>query len=162
MNLIKNSIYDSLLEQIREIDTKDLTDDINNNPYTTVVEEQKIYFWIRLYLSDENVNINVGDVINIKYTPSGEELETLFFAYDKQGLMKDHEDQVINYTSEDNKKILCLMIDTNKVNNNNDIPFIRTLFKTGNHYEYQLMRRDDLQFIVKNNNIVLDYFDVDF
>jgi len=162
MSLIKNSIYESLIEQIKVIDTTELTDDVNKNPYTTVVEEQKIYFWIRLYLSDESLNINIGDTVTIKYIPSGEELNTLFFAYDKQGLMKDYDEQVVNYTAEDNKKVLCLMIDTKMVNGNDDIPFIRTLFKTGNHYEYQLMKRDNLQFIVKNNNVVLDYFDVDF
>lgn len=162
MSVIKNSIYDSLIEQIKGIDTKDLNDDnVINRPYTTVIEEQKIYFWIRLYLNDDNINPQIGDDITIKYVPSGEELVTKFICYDKKGLGKDHHGEVTNYTAEDNKKVLCLMIDTKMVNGNDDIPFIRTLFKTGNHYEYQLMRRDELQFIVKNN-ILLEYFDVDF
>jgi hypothetical protein len=54
------------------------------------------------------------------------------------------------------------MIDEKMVNNNDDIPFIRTLFKTGNHYEYQLMKRDELLFINDRNGIFLDYFDCDF
>jgi hypothetical protein len=48
------------------------------------------------------------------------------------------------------------------VNFNDDIPFIRTLFKTGYHYEYQLVKRDDLQFILDKNGMILDYFECDF
>jgi hypothetical protein len=48
------------------------------------------------------------------------------------------------------------------VNFNNDIPFIRTLFKTGYHYEYQLVKREDLQFIIDKNGMILDYFECDF
>ena len=54
------------------------------------------------------------------------------------------------------------MVDENHVNYSQEIPFIRTLFKTGRHYEYQLMRRDELIFINKRNGIILDYFDCDF
>jgi hypothetical protein len=54
------------------------------------------------------------------------------------------------------------MIDTKMVNNNDDIPFIRTLFETGNHYEYQLVRRVDLTFSNKRNNEILEYYDVHF
>jgi hypothetical protein len=67
-----------------------------------------------------------------------------------------------NYNPEDDKKCLCLMIDSKMVNFNNDIPFIRTLFKTGYHYEYQLVKREDLQFIIDKNSVILDYFECDF
>jgi hypothetical protein len=127
-----------------------------------IIEEQKIYFWIRLYLSEEDLNIQVGDDITISYEPSGEELVTKFICYGKSGLERDHNDEVINYNPEDDKKILCLMVDENHVNYSQEIPFIRTLFKTGRHYEYQLMRRDELIFINKRNGIILDYFDCDF
>jgi hypothetical protein len=59
------------------------------------------------------------------------------------------------------KKVLCLMIDEKLVNWNKEI-FIRTLFKTGRHYEFQLVKRDELQFIIDKNNIILDWFDSDF
>ena len=49
-----------------------------------------------------------------------------------------------------------------QVNYNDEIPFIRTLFKNGKHYEYQLMRRDELLFINKRNNIILEYYECDF
>ena len=37
--------------------------------------------------------------------------------------------------TEDDKKVLCLMIDEKTVNFSEEIPFIRTLFKTGRHFE---------------------------
>jgi hypothetical protein len=89
-------------------------------------------------------------------------LLTKFAAWGKKGLERDHQDEVINYNPEDDKKILCLMIDTKMVNFNDEIPFIRTLFKTGNHYEYQLVKRTELLFVNNRNDIILDYFDVDF
>ena len=51
---------------------------------------------------------------------------------------------------------------TKMVNVNEDIPVIRTLFKTGYHYEYQLVKRSELLFINDGNGMVLDYFDCDF
>jgi hypothetical protein len=54
------------------------------------------------------------------------------------------------------------MIDEKMVNFNDNIPFIRTLFKTGRHYDYQLVRRDELIFVNKKNGHILDYYDCDF
>jgi hypothetical protein len=127
-----------------------------------VTEEQKVYFWIRLYLKDENINAEIGDDISINWKLSGEKLITKFICYGKTGLSKDHQDEMTNYNPEDDKKCLCLMIDSKMVNFNNDIPFIRTLFKTGYHYEYQLVKREDLQFIIDKNGMILDYFECDF
>jgi|ERR1035437_2980836 hypothetical protein len=155
------TIYNTIYEQLKGVDTTDLSDEVDGNAYSNVTEEQKIYFWIRLYLKDDNINVEIGEDITIKYTPSGEELKTKFICYDKIGLSKDHDDQVTSYTPEDNRKVLCLMIDTKQVNNNDDVPFIRTLFKTGYHYEYQLMKRDELQFISRGG-VILEYFDCDF
>jgi hypothetical protein len=67
-----------------------------------------------------------------------------------------------NYNPDDDKKILCLMVDQEKINKGTDIPFIRTLFKTGIHYEYQLVRRDELLFINSRTNETLNYFDCDY
>jgi hypothetical protein len=156
------SIYEQLLQQVKDIDTTNLSDDVSDLVNTIVLEEQKIYFWTRLYLRDENPNVEIGDDISIVYTPSGEKLQTKFICFEKTGLGQDQADDVTSYNTEDNKKVLCLMIDTNLVNNSEEIPFIRTLFKTGYHYEYQLTKRDELLFILDKSSIVLDYFDVDF
>ena len=160
--IIKSDYKEQLLEAIKSLDTEGLSDEMEIVSTSNIIEAQKIYFWIRLYLSEEDLNIQVGDDITISYEPSGEELVTKFICYGKSGLERDHNDEVINYNPEDDKKILCLMVDENHVNYSQEIPFIRTLFKTGRHYEYQLMRRDELIFINKRNGIILDYFDCDF
>ncbi len=161
-----NNYLQPLIEAIKNIDTDDslssnwVYDEVVSS--SRIVEEQKVYFWIRLYLKEENENLQIGDDVVISWTPSGEKLTTKFAAYAKKGLERDHFDEVTNYNPEDDKRVLCLLIDNNMVNFNDDIPFIRTLFKTGYHYEYQLVKREELQFVVSKNGVILDYYDCDF
>jgi len=162
-NLAKQYEYlEKLVEQVKDMDTKELSDEVDNESSTKIIEEQKIFFWVRLYLNEEDPNVKVGDDITIEWSHSGEKLKTKFAAYGKEGVNKDQGDEVTNYNPEDDKRILCLMIDTKMVNFNDDIPFIRTLFKTGYHYEYQLVKRNDLTFTNDRSGVVLDYFDCDF
>lgn len=155
------TLYEFVQEQLKDIDTTDLTDEVNDE-VEVKVDPAKIYFWTRVYLKDENPNVEIGDYVTLRYTTSGEELKTQFFAYGKSGLEKDHDDELINFNSEDDKKVLCLMVEEQVVNESENIPFIRTLFKLGRHYEYQLVKREELQFVVDKNGIILDYFDCDF
>lgn len=161
--LIKKNYLELIAEQLSNIDTKNADKWVyDENPIAKIVDEQKIYFWIRLYISEESDNIQIGDDIAIQWEPSGEELITKFICYGKQGLERDHDDEVINYNPEDDKKVLCLMVDEREVNFSDKIPFIRTLFKTGRHYEYQLVKRNELLFVNKRNGLILDYYDCDF
>lgn len=161
--LIKKDYLQLIAEKLSEIDTDNAEKwRYDQNPSVNIIDEQKVYFWIRLYISDEDVNIEVGDDISIQWTPSGEELVTKFICYGKKGLQKDYNNEVVNYNSEDDKKILCLMVDEKFVNFSEEIPFIRTLFKTGRHYEYQLVKRNELIFVNKRNGIIIDYYDCDF
>ena len=155
---------EDLVEQVKTLDTTDLSDVISKEEQEIkqVVEEQKVYFWIRLYLKEEDSNLVIGDDISIKWTPSGEELKTKFICYGKTGLQKDYDEEIVNYNSEDDMKVLCLMVDEGQVNYNEDIPFVRTLFKVGRHFEYQLVKRSELLFINDRNGMILDYFDCDF
>lgn len=156
------SLYDFVKEQLENVDTSKIENEYEEDEVKVEVTPGKVYFWTRVYLKDENPNIEIGDVITLKYTPSGEELKTQFFAWGKKGLERDNEDQITSYDSEDDKKVVCLMVDEKEVNESEKIPFIRTLFKLGRHYEYQLVKRDELQFIVDRNGIMLDYFDCEF
>ena len=72
------------------------------------------------------------------------------------------DEQVINYNPEDDKRILCLMIDADRIDNNSsDIPFIRTLFRIGKYYEAQILRNSDL-LITDSSGNKLEFFDIDF
>lgn len=157
---MNNTHYKDTIEKIRQIDTSELSDDVDQTPQKEIIEEQKIYFWIRLYLKEEEPTIKQGDEIIIKWKPSGETLETKFIAYGKKGLEKDHIDEVINYSKDDDNRILSLMVDSDMVNKGEGIPFIRTLFKISYHYEYQLVKRTDLVFI--HNDQEVGYYDIDF
>lgn len=154
--------YDNLVSQIKSIEVEQIKDwDSNTDPAMKIVEEQKVYIWIRLYLKEES-DTQPGDDIMMTYTPSGEKLETKFICYGKTDMNKDYNDEIINYNPEDDSKILCLMVDQEKINKGTDIPFIRTLFKGSIHYQYQLVRRDELVFINSRTGKTLDYFDCDY
>ena len=77
-NLSTISYLDELVDVIKTIDTTDLSDDVDKESISKVIEEQKVYFWIRLYLSEEDDNIQIGDDVTIQWTRSGEELKTKF------------------------------------------------------------------------------------
>jgi hypothetical protein len=153
----------AIVDAIKQIDT----DSSDNWSYdeeikAQILEEQKVYIWIRLYLKEEMTQISSGDDVIIQWIPSGEKLKTKFVCFGKQGLEKDHIGEVVNFNPDDDKKILCLMVDERIINTSDEIPFIRTLFKSGIHYEYQLMKREELKFILEKNELVLDYYDCDF
>lgn len=162
MNIVKSDYKEQLVEQLKSIEVDNLKSDFELVATSAVIEEQKIFFWIRIYLSEEDLNISIGDDIQIEWTPSGEKLDAKFIAFGKSGLERDHQGEVTNYNPEDDKRILCLMIDEKMVNFNEDIPFIRTLFKTGYHYDYQIVKRSELLFSNKRTGHILDYYDCDF
>lgn len=152
---------EKIVEEIKNIETDSLSDE-KQDVKVDIVEEQKTYYWIRVFLKDEDPNIEIGDDIKFTYEPSGESLTTKFICYNKKGLDKDIVDQIKNYNPEDDKKTLCLMVDENQVNSSQDIPFIRTLFGFSKYYQEQVYRRSDLVLSVENKNIILDYFDITF
>jgi hypothetical protein len=160
--------YDYLSEQVKKLNLDQI--DFENTEYDSVetkVDKQKVYFWIRVYLSEEVSEIEPGDDINIKYMPSGEELTTKFICYSKKGgssiEYKDGEPVVANYNSEDDTKCLCLMVDEEKINyDSEDIPLIKKLFKIGRHFEYVFLKRSDLVLTINRLETKLNYYDIEF
>jgi len=159
--------YDYLVEQVKKLNLDGV--DFEHEDYdkiNTKIEKQKVYFWIRVYLSEE-IQIEPGDDIIIKYMVSGEELDTKFICYAKKGgaslNYEDGEPVVTNYNSEDDTKVLCLMVDEERINyESEDIPFLRKLFKIGRHFEYVLLKRTDLVLTNTRTNEQLKYYDIEF
>jgi len=156
-------------KKIQDLKKKGLLMDENPNKYIEedgfdrsvemeVTEDSKSYSWTRLYLSDE-ADLEKGDIVTLTYQPTGEQMELIFATYNKSSLTKDQED-VVDYNPEEDKKVLCLMVDIDEVNNNIEIPFLRTLFKSSKWYDHQLLKRNELKFEVKGEE--LDYYSVDF
>ena len=52
---------DKVIDIIKNIDTENILD-VSPDVVTKVIEEQKTYYWIRVYLKDENPNIEIGEL----------------------------------------------------------------------------------------------------
>jgi len=156
-----SSIYDQLIEQIKGIDTVELTDDVSSDPVLKEIEKQKVYYWIRLYLKEELEDVKPGDDFEIVFARTGEKLMSKFVAFGKKNLNRDLDNVIVNYDPEDNPKCLCLMVDEEEMYSEK-IPFIRTLFKTSRFFEYQVYRREELTFTNQRTGISAEYVDCDF
>lgn len=160
--------YDYLSAQVSKLNLDAIDFDDTSSDYGKLkikIEKQKIYFWIRVYLNEE-INIEPGDDISIKYVTSGEVLTTKFICFSKKGTLPEGESDVStvrNYEGEDDTKVLCLMVDEGKINyDSDDIPFIRKLFKIGRYFEYELLRRTDLVLSNSKNGEQIEYYDIEF
>ena len=154
--------YDDIIEQAKKIELDKVN--FENEDFkarSEITQKQKVYLWIRVYLKKE-MEIEPNADVFLNYLPNSEKLETKFICYSKKGLDKDHQDEVVNYVDEDDKKVLCLMVDEERINiNNSDIDFLKTLFRLGRYFESVVYSRQDLQLTTSNGD-VLDYFDIDF
>ena len=160
--IIRQSYIDNIVEQAKSVDLEKVDyGNVDFKPRSEITEKQKVFFWVRLYLNEE-MDIKTDSDVSIQYVVSGETLVTKFICYAKKGISKDMDEQVINYNPEDDKRILCLMIDADRIDNkSDDIPFIRTLFRIGKYYEAQILRNSDL-LITDSSGNKLEFFDIDF
>ena len=151
--------FPSRKELQNKIHTDIIEDDFDRDTTVNVIEKQSTYIWIRCYLRNEK-DIEIGEKINMKYLPTGETLPTIFGAYNKQNLNKDFDDEVVEYTNEDDKTCLCLMVNLDFINDtNNGIPYLRSLFKDGRFYNSNnlLIREDEIAFFLDGEG-ELDYY----
>lgn len=171
MKEIKTGLWGNLplFEEDVFSDRKAISKTKENNRETTVrvLETQKSYIWMRLFLNDPHETINKGDIVRMTYLESGEFLDVVFASYEKSKLHKNNEgEDVTHYSDEDDKKTLCLMVDIDAVNIATNIPFIRTLFKGGRYYEFQLLKTSELEFAILDDKgdkkELLKFFSVTF
>ena len=153
--------YSDILDKIRNINTDDMSYNTDSDIIINETEKQKVYFWIRLLLKEEMNDIQIGDDFEICYLATNESINTKFIAFAKKNLNRDLDNSIINYDPEDDKKILCLMVDEEHIESDS-IPFIRTLFKTSKYFEYQVYRRNELVFKNTRTEQVCEYLDADF
>lgn len=147
LSLSSDNYQLELLEKLKGSLSNSDVSQWSDEPTTKIeeIEKQKEFFWIRIYLTEEDTKLKVGDTIHISYKPTNEKLEMSFGGYEKEGLNRDYNDEVINYVNKDDKKILCCMIDLYKINKESeDIPTIRTFFRNSRYYKEELYRKDDI------------------
>ena len=127
------------------------------------IEESKVYTWTRLYIRDE-VDIKSGEHIRIKHTPTKEYIDLEFSSFEKKGFNRNENGEIIiNYESEEDKKILCLLVDMSFINkSDNNIPFLRSIFRGSDYYEEHVIRMMDFKFTHLEKETELDCYSVKF
>lgn len=155
----RRQTMESMIKNI-DMETADFSD-VKRHTKSEVIQKQATYAYIRVFLREEDHQLVPNDVVKIIYTPTGEVLDTLFISYGKDREHKNNGDDIVGYVPEDNRKEICLMINVDIINIGSEhIQFIRSLFRCGRFFEYQLLRHDELEVSVGGVNF--DYFDIDF
>lgn len=156
-------VYDSVdysmfpnMEKIGSRIVKDSDDDTEGREVTvTVLQKEKTYNWLRVHIDESfgaSLNIKKGDVVKMEYLPFGEVFELEFASFDKKGLFKNKID-IVNYESENDTSVICLMVDTDELYKHENI---RQLFSWSKYYEFNIIRKDELIFRLPDGS-VLDY-----
>jgi hypothetical protein len=158
----RRSYRDNIIETAKNIDVEKIDyKNVDFGPQNQIIEQQKVYFWIRIYLKEE-MDVQPNTDITLTYTPENESLQTKFICYAKKGHEKDKQQDVVNYNSEDDKRILCLMVDADRIDkHSDDIPFIRTLFKITRWYQPQILRLSEIK-ITDSNDRDFEFYDIEF
>jgi hypothetical protein len=158
----RRSYRDNIIETAKNIDVEKIDyKNVDFGPQNQIIEQQKVYFWIRIYLKEE-MDVQPNTDITLTYTPENESLQTKFICYAKKGHEKDKQQDVVNYNSEDDKRILCLMVDADRIDkHSDDIPFIRTLFKITRWYQPQILRLSEIK-ITDSNERDFEFYDIEF
>ena len=161
----KESIYDKIeYNDLHEV----IMDGIKFNIQTRILENEQQHFWTRLYLKEE-IDLPQGCIVEYSYAPTGEKIEMVFTNYDKKNQTDKHFEDLIEYVKEDDKKVLCLLVDMKEINTRQDIPTLRRMFKHSIYFEQMFLRIVDLPFTIITTNeegtevrINLEYYDVEY
>jgi hypothetical protein len=162
-SIIKSDTHlNNIVEEVKKIDVNKVNFEGETfQPLSSIIQKQKVFFWIRLYIKEE-LDIKPETKVVIDYNNGMEQLDTHFMYFGKKGLERDRNGEIVNFNPEDDKKVLCLMIDAEKVDiNNSDIPYIKTLFPLGRHFKPQYIKKFDFEFLY-NGEFPIPFYDINF
>jgi len=162
-SLVKTDAHISgVIDDVKKIDlNKANFEGEDFQPKSKIIQKQRVYFWIRIYLREE-IEIKPESKVIISYLDGKETLDTHFMYFGKKGLERDKDGQIINFNPEDDKKILCLMIDSEKVDiDNKDIPYMKTLFPLGRYFKPDYIKKSEFEFLV-GGEYAIPFYDIDF
>jgi GTPase involved in cell partitioning and DNA repair len=80
----------------------------------------------------------------------------MFTNYDKVGKTGTQSDELEEYESEEDKKVLCLLVNITELHKSKEHDYIRTLFRKSKYYEERLLKRKDLVFSTNHTNFMQD------
>jgi hypothetical protein len=162
-NITKTAAHlEPIIEQAKKINLDKVKFDGEDfQPHSKVIQKQKVYFWIRVYLKEE-IDILPETKVDMVYLDGVEKIETIFIYFGKKGLERDQDGQIVNFNPEDDKRVLCLMVDSDRVDvNNSDIPYMKTIFKLGKYFKPDYMKLSEFTFVIDGDKQV-EFFDIDF
>jgi hypothetical protein len=153
---------DNIVDEVKKVDLNKVNFEGEDfQPHTKIIQKQKVYLWIRLFIKEE-IDITPETKITISYLEGKETLETHFMYFGKKGLERDANGQIVNFNPEDDKRILCLLIDVDNINVNSEVrPYLRTLFPLGKYYTPQYVKKMDFSFLLDDGQQI-DFYDIDF
>lgn len=153
---------DDIIEKAKEIDLQKVNFEGEDFvPQTKIIQRQKVYFWLRVFIKDE-IDITPESKVTMIYNNGEESLETFFMYFGKKGFERDINGQIVNFNPEDDKKVLCLLLDSENINiNNENIPHMKTLFPLSKYFKPQYFRKYDYKFKLDDDRY-LDFFDISF
>lgn len=150
----KQSYKDSILEDLKNLESSVGIDSDKRDTKVVIKNKQREFFWIRVYLKKEDEAFEPGDEIILNLKPKNETLKVVFGSYEKKGLYRDFDKEVVSYQTEEDKKVLCCMVDYEKINKDSeDIPNLRTFFKSSKYYQENLFLKEDFIITHKGRNI---------
>lgn len=158
-----NSLYDSIVESVKSIDINTIIDG-NDNESVAINQVQKStsYLWLRLYLNEDDTTTQASDTITMHYLDYDEKLALHFVCYAKTNTTQDTNEAVVNYNPEDDKKVLCMMVEEDAITKDNKLEYIKTMFKTLPWFQKQYFRPVELTFTNERTGQVYDYYSADF
>lgn len=152
----------SIVHEVKKIDVNKVNFDGEDfEPHTKIIQKQKVYIWIRVYLKEE-MDIKPETKVIIQYLGGKESIETYFMYFGKKGLERNKDGEIVNFNPEDDRRILCLLIDSERLDyNNHDIPYMKTLSPLSKHYKPDYFRKFDFTILLEDGTN-LDFFDIEF
>jgi hypothetical protein len=162
-SIVKSDVHlDNIIDKAKKIDVQNVNFDGEDYlPKTKIIQKQRTYLWMRLYMKQE-IDIEPETKVQIQYLNGKESLDSFFMYFGKKGLERNKDGEIVNFNPEDDKKILCLLIDVDKLDvDNKDIPYMKTLFPLGKYYQPQYVKKMDFTFVLENGT-ELDFYEIDF
>lgn len=151
---------DEILNKLKNVNLNDISfgeDEEDYDILNQIVDKQLVFTWSRLLINEEIEDLQIGDEIIMSYKYSDLTLELKFGAFAKVTEVSSTEEGVTEYITEDDKRVLCLMVNEEYLK---DAKYstISRLFKRSKFFEYLTIQKGDLVFKNKRTNEPIDFY----
>lgn len=153
--------YTNITEALKDFDTSNM-EEIESRDTKVNYKKGKEYTWLRI-ITEDVIEMDSEDMVTLEYVPTGEKIEIPFRFYDKKGVTDNQDEDVIDYTSEEDKTSLCFLVDIDMLDNNSDdIPNIRRNFKASKYFEEDFFLKSDFTITINKTEEQIKYLKIYF